>query len=430
MLSPPPKQLGARWWRKTVAEPIRATFRKPFTEQVAAFRLRLGNLVPTSAWDDLQHSAHDRGFMVAGAMKADLLADLGAAVDRAIAEGAGIEAFRADFRDIVTRHGWHGWTGEGTAKGEAWRTKVIYRTNMATSMAAGRWAQLVDGKFKYLIYQHSGAAHPRLDHLSWDKLVLPFDHEFWQTHYPPNGWGCGCKVRGAHTLAGARRIGGDPDKPLPDNWNNIDPKSGTPAGVGKGWDYPPGHSVAHTINTMAEKTVNWPYSIARAFMDDLPPGVQDPFSDGYRDLASLSTTLRSFVKKTADGRSSRDPFLTLGRLNSQHRQSLKSIYGDDLVNYQFTVDQSAIKHILQKHGNLRTEAARGQLAVEIDDFTILPRIVNAPDSIEDAGVTSVGRSAVKFSKRIGDIVYYAVFEVRGKKRRMVALQSMWKRRFR
>ncbi len=236
-----------------MADPLAATFRKPFAEQIAALRLRLGNLVPTSAWDDLQHSAHDRGFMVAGAMKADLLADLGAAIDKAIAEGTGIEAFRKDFREIVTRHGWHGWTGEGTAKGEAWRTKVIYRTNMATSMAAGRWAQLVDGKFNYLIYQHSGAKHPRLDHQSWDTVVLPFDHPFWQTHYPPNGWGCGCKARGAHTLAGARRVGGDPDKPLPDGWEAIDPRTGVQVGIGKGWDYAPGASVADTVLGLRDK---------------------------------------------------------------------------------------------------------------------------------------------------------------------------------
>lgn len=94
-----------------MAEPLTATFRKPFSEQVATFRLRLGNLVPTARWDDISRSAHDRAFMVAGAMKADLLADLGSAVDKAITEGTGIEAFRADFRQIVSRHGWHGWHG-------------------------------------------------------------------------------------------------------------------------------------------------------------------------------------------------------------------------------------------------------------------------------------------------------------------------------
>ena len=47
--------------------------RRPFAEQVAFFRGKLGNLVPTATWRDLWKSQHDRAFMVAGAAKADLL---------------------------------------------------------------------------------------------------------------------------------------------------------------------------------------------------------------------------------------------------------------------------------------------------------------------------------------------------------------------
>ncbi|MBN2631556.1 MAG: phage head protein, partial [Rhodobacteraceae bacterium] len=108
---------------------IVGTFRRPFAEQVAAFRLRLGDLRPTATWMDVWQAEHDRAFMVAGALKADLLADLAGAVQRAIEDGTSLEQFRTDFREIVTRRGWHGWTGEGTKRGEAWRTKVIYKTN-------------------------------------------------------------------------------------------------------------------------------------------------------------------------------------------------------------------------------------------------------------------------------------------------------------
>ena len=87
---------------------LTGTFRKPFAEQVAAFRLRMANLVPTTRWDDLVRGQHDRGFMVAGALKADLLADLAAAVDKAIAQGTTLEEFRRDFRAIVEKNGWHG----------------------------------------------------------------------------------------------------------------------------------------------------------------------------------------------------------------------------------------------------------------------------------------------------------------------------------
>jgi len=241
---------------------LAATFRNPFAEQVVALRLRLGNLVPTARWDDIWQAQHDRAFMVAGATKADLLADLAEAVRRAIEDGTGIEAFRTDFREIVERRGWHGWTGEGTEKGEAWRTRVIYRTNMRTSYMAGRMAQLRAGGFKYWVYRHGGSIEPRLQHLGWDGLILPADHPFWSTHYPPNGWGCSCRVFGARDMAGAIRKGGDPSKRLEPGWDVPDPRTGAPEGVGKGWAYAPGASVAETVAMLAPKIATLPDDLA------------------------------------------------------------------------------------------------------------------------------------------------------------------------
>ncbi|MDT3707433.1 MAG: hypothetical protein ROZ09_11445 [Thiobacillus sp.] len=84
---------------------VEAVFKLPFDEQVAFFRGKLGNLIPTEKWTDVWKSAHDTGFMVAGAAKADLLADLARAVDGAISEGTGIEVFRKQFDEIVEKHG-------------------------------------------------------------------------------------------------------------------------------------------------------------------------------------------------------------------------------------------------------------------------------------------------------------------------------------
>ena len=236
-----------------MTDAITGSFHNPFAEQIAALRLRMANLVGTVKWDDLVHAQHDRAFMVAGAMKADLLDDLAKAVLRSIEEGTGLEAFRKDFRSIVEKHGWHGWTGEGTAKGEAWRTRVIYRTNMATSYAAGRMAQLVAGKFAYWVYFHGNSKEPRHQHLAWDGIALPPDHPFWKTHYPPNGWGCSCYASGARTAAGVKRLGGNPDKPLPDGWQAMDPRTGTEVGISKGWGYAPGASVAQDVVALRDK---------------------------------------------------------------------------------------------------------------------------------------------------------------------------------
>lgn len=242
-----------------------AQFRKPFLEQVAAYRLRLGNLVPTERWDDIRTSAHDRAFMVAGAQKMDLLEDFAEAIGAFIERGETLDMFENRFREIVERNGWHGWTGEGSEAGEAWRIRTIYKTNMAVSYAAGRRAQLIEGNYPYWIYRHSGAEHPRLHHMAWDGLVLPPSHPFWTTHSPPNGWGCGCRIFGARSLEHARRKGGIPEKTLPENWAEIDPRTGERMGIGKGWGYAPGASVTDTIRLTARKLSDKPELLSSGF---------------------------------------------------------------------------------------------------------------------------------------------------------------------
>ncbi|AUB85158.1 phage minor head protein [Candidatus Thiodictyon syntrophicum] len=207
----------------------------PFAEQIAFFKTKLN--LPTERWDDLLGAAHDRAFVVAGATKADLLADLNAAVLKGIEQGTTLAEFRRDFDALVEKNGWTGWTGEGTAEGRAWRTEVIYSTNLRTSYAAGRWAQIQEVKATrpYLLYRHSdGVMTPRPEHLAWDGLALPVDDPFWKTHYPPNGWGCQCRVFAVSDQDLEKLGKAGPDRaPVP---------PGDTSGIGRGWDYAPGAS--------------------------------------------------------------------------------------------------------------------------------------------------------------------------------------------
>lgn len=244
---------------------LSAVLKRPFAQQLAFLRQRLARLLPTRSWEDLWKSQHDRAFAVAGAMKADLLADLAAAVERSIAEGTGIGEFRRAFRQIVERTGWvH--TGSHN-----WRTRVIYRTNAATSYAAGRLQQLREGEFAYWMYRHGGSADPRPQHLSWDGLVLPADHPFWQTHSPPNGWGCSCRVVGLRRPEDARRLGGNPDKVLEDGWDDVDERTGEPAGIDRGWGYQPGATGA-LAEQMQDKLGTLPGPLADALQRHMRAG--------------------------------------------------------------------------------------------------------------------------------------------------------------
>lgn len=412
---------------------VSGAFRKPFAEQVAFFRAKLGNLVPTRRWDDLRHEQHDTGFMVAGAMKADLLSDLGAAVDRAITEGKSLDAFRKDFRAIVERRGWHGWTGEDSAAGQAWRTRTIYRTNASTSYAAGRYAQLVDGKFQYWVYRHGGSREPRPVHLTWNGLILEPAHIFWRTHYPPSAFGCSCYVVGARSMRGAIRLGGKLDKALPDDWQAIDPKTGAPLGIGKGWDYAPGASVAPIVSALAEKIRHWDYAIAKAFMESMPETARDSMAQSYRSLPSTADDARRYAQRVLADLEDlpAPPVRTLGLLTDDQARAVAELKdGAEVDLFDFSIDASAIRHVLTQHGNEKAEAARGQRAVTAEDYAGLAALLNAPDAIEDAGkARRTGLPLVRFVRKVGGESWAAVFEIR-RKRRTLALETFFIRRAR
>lgn len=252
----------------------------PFAEALAFLRAKLN--LPTQRWDDLLGAAHDRAFVVAGAMQADLLADLRAAVEKAIADGTTFEAFKKDFSRIVAERGWTGWTGQGTKAGEAWRARTIYDTNVFTSYAAGRRQQMdaVATTRPYWRYRHSPASVvPRAEHLAWDGIILRHDDPWWGTHYPPCGWGCKCYVE---TLAERdlkkQGLSVTPTADIPYNRTvtKVNPATGeeytVPEGVDRGWDYAPGaNQNADLVALLKQKRPAWGPSVGRAVLEFLKP---------------------------------------------------------------------------------------------------------------------------------------------------------------
>ena len=160
----------------------------PFREAIDFFQAKVR--VPTRTYTDLMNQAHSRAFMVAGAMKDDLLCDLQESVGRCLRDGLTLEDFRKDFDKIVAAHGW---SYNGT---RGWRTRVIFETNIRTSYAAGRWrqAQRTKRMRPYGRYVHTPNRHPREEHVAWDGKIVPLDDPWWDFRWPPNGWGCKCTV--------------------------------------------------------------------------------------------------------------------------------------------------------------------------------------------------------------------------------------------
>lgn len=255
----------------------------PFAEQIA-FLLGKVN-VPTQSWIDVWRDEHDVGFMVAGAYKASLLADLRDAVQQAIIDGTPLEDFKRDFVSIADRYGW---SYNGTP---SWRSRVIYETNLRTSYQAGRYAQLTDpdllSERPYWVYHHMpGERYPRPEHMSWDGLVLRADNPWWQTHYPPNGWGCQCWVSAESDESLQRKgmsVGQAP--PIKYETQVVGTRSPggprvvrTPEGIDPGFDYAPGATRAEQIRqVLLQSATQLPPELAdlsvmlKQYLDQRPP---------------------------------------------------------------------------------------------------------------------------------------------------------------
>ena len=370
--------------------------RQPFAEQIAAVRLRTRNLVPTAKWTDLMRNGHDRGFAVAGAMKLDMLSEFAGAIETVAKEGKSIEWFRQNFDQIVERHGWD-YNGPRN-----WRTRTIYTTNMSTSYAAGRRAQQRDPDLlkvaPYLMYRHGGSAEPRPHHLAWDGLVVVANDPWVKKHYPPNDWGCSCYMV-AVSKAQAERMGGRFEAP---------PANDPDGAIGEGWDYTPGDTVSSELGeTLDQKAKAAPAALAAAMRREAFPVDVRKFA-----VQSMATADRKIT-------------LDLGTVKNADR--IKEKTGFDLAGFTRQIDNYGVRHTLGNHGDAKKEAKRGQLAVTVDDFSLLTTIMDFFDDVWHDGKNRVGRDVLVFAKQVDGVGYRHVVEVReGKK--LVVTDSLRKKR--
>lgn len=405
-------------WRKGLAvaeieigDTARSTVdgvRQQFQEQIDFLRRKLN--LPSESWRDIQSAAHDRAFVVAGATKADLLHDLRKAVDQAV-KGGSIGEFRKNFAEIVAKHGWTGWTGEGTKAGEAWRTRVIYQTNLMTSYAAGRRAQLLDPDLverrPFWRYVHNDSVtHPRPQHKRWGdmKLTLRHDHPFWETHFPPNGWGCKCRV-----VAVAAPGDGDGTEP-PEGWAQTDPATGAPVGIDEGWGYAPGARADSELRSFVQDK-----------LIDYPPAIERMLSVDVNRHLNTTERITDFVQRVRDG-SLRNEDLWMGFVEPEAAARIKAATGQDVDSYMVLLPEDNVRHTYREH---RWDG-KGQRPVVPADYEHVASFINeANETLPGTDVGRHGEARVLVRREIDGEVFRAVFEIlHGKRNRALKLISL------
>lgn len=169
-------------------------------DTVRAWEMR-APLKATVNWDEMRHEQHEVAFTVAKIAKLDLLATIRKSLDSVIKSGGTYEEWQKALIPELKKAGWWGAVANKEVTGtdqpiivNERRLRTIYDTNVRMSLSSGHWTRIQAQKdvLPYLRYLPSTSEHKRPLHMAWYGTLLPVDHPWWFTHFPPNGWFCKC----------------------------------------------------------------------------------------------------------------------------------------------------------------------------------------------------------------------------------------------
>ena len=151
-------------------------------------------------WHEQLESAHTRAFTVAKATKAEVLDTIRWATEQAIANGSSEREYIKNLEPMLKELGWWGKAmdenGNTVQLGSPRRLRTILRTNKSTAYHAARYAQQMENvdEQPYWRYVAVKDSRTRTSHLALHGKIYRADDPIWQTMYPPNDWGCRCRV--------------------------------------------------------------------------------------------------------------------------------------------------------------------------------------------------------------------------------------------
>jgi len=203
----------------------------------------------TFNYDDIIEEAHHRSFTVAKITKLDLLEDIHTALLEAMESGTGFNEFKKQIQPVLQEKGWWGEvevvneeTGEvKTIYVGSRRLKNIFKTNARVAYSIGRYRQ--QKELPVSVYLRYSAVMDRLtrpEHSQKHGIVLHRDDIWWNTNYPPNDWGCRCKVR-AYSKRQVEKRGWSITEMTPENI------------AGKDWDYNIGSTATKELDAHLKK---------------------------------------------------------------------------------------------------------------------------------------------------------------------------------
>jgi SPP1 gp7 family putative phage head morphogenesis protein len=172
---------------------LNKTFYLPPSDTVEYFRSKSGTF-QIDRWWEAWGEEYAKSFTVTGIRSTNILLEIEASLDKVLAEGGTFEQWKTSILPTLKQA-----VIDGTAPMSILRDhrlRIIYGTNIRMARAAGKWKRIQQDKElrPFLMYVAILDEKTRPDHARWHGTILPVDHPWWDTHFPPCGWNCRCDV--------------------------------------------------------------------------------------------------------------------------------------------------------------------------------------------------------------------------------------------
>ncbi len=235
----------------------------------------------------LREEARVNAFMIGGVSDLDIVQSVQKSLQTSLDEGLSFGSWKKQIADDIDSLGW-------TGKERNYRLQNVFRTNLQTAYATGRYKQLQETKdaLPYWRYSAVNDSRTRPTHAALDNKVFPADHPFWDTWYPPNGFMCRCTVS-ALSKRQVEHRGLTVESETPDRLPYINPKTGEVQQVDMVPDTHFGRNVAKDFWQPDLK--KYPVAMRQAYLERIADHIcPEEFAEGNESpcLARLKSRLK------------------------------------------------------------------------------------------------------------------------------------------
>lgn len=344
-------------------------------------------------WQEQLEDAHARAFTVAKATRAEILETLRQATTQAIEQGIPEREFIKHLEPKLREMGWWGKQvivdSQGNAEmvqlGSPRRLRTILRTNKLTAYHAGRYAEQMANADEQPYWQYVAVrdSRTRASHLALHGKIFRYDDPIWESFYPPNDWGCRCRVRALSEFRVNKRglTVSSSDGKIETDWElaGVDKRTGeethakvsrftTPNGTiktGAGWNY-----------NVGKAAVGNDVAVIRKVLSFQNRQLRQETIQAINNSPARHKAFESWVKANLGKRGASSRYITAGIVSEAIAEKVATLSGGKKLSQRVLVmSEKRLDHASSdKHH-------KGGIGLSVDEYASISRIIANPSVV-------------------------------------------------